>query len=210
MMLISGVAGPAFWQRTLAEQFPSAFPGGTFLGDLANIHVTVVFFLSLFLFAFVPICLLTVRRECRARHVSYQTALMRLMPMVILSVAAMVWLLSPFSRLRRGGHFPLFVLTFGLVFGKMATKIIYAHLTKLPFPYYTGLALPLFAGAFLINLPAIIPACSGLVTAKGELAFLWIWFLIAVVGYTNWSYHVVRSFCEYLDIYCFSIKARSQ
>lgn len=208
MMIISGFAGPAIWQRTFSDQLPSLF-SNTIVEDIVIIDASIFCLGTIFFILYVPTCLFAVRSICQARSSSFKIALMQLAPMALMSISALVWLWSPYSHIRRDGKFSLFVLTFGVTFSRMATKIIYAHLTKLPFPYYSGLEFPLFVGAFFINLPAILPALAGIVTPKGELIFLWIWFLFTAVGYINWCFHVIRSFCEYLDIYCFAIKART-
>jgi ethanolaminephosphotransferase len=126
--------------------------------------------------------------------------------MFAVSTAATMWLCSPYSAIRKT-HFPLFAMTFGLGFGKMATKIIYAHLCKRPFPYHSGLMLPLFVGSVLVNLPSIFPNIN--ITHWMEVVYLYLWFIIAIVGYGHWSYHVVRSFCGFLGIDCFRIKQKS-
>ena len=124
--------------------------------------------------------------------------------MISISMAAVAWLYSPYSRVRQD-HFILFSLAFGVGFGKMATKIIYAHLTKRKFPYHSGLMLPLFGGATFINLPLILPIKS-ILSPFGETLYLWCWMTLAAIGYAKWSYHLVNSFCKYLNINCFSLK----
>lgn len=207
MMLVSAVYGPGIWERTFVQQFPSLFRN-TLLQDTAIIHASIAFFFAIFLLVYMPTCLLGVYRVCRRKRVSFRMALLQILPMAMASLASVLWLWSPYSQIRHT-HFSLFVLTFGVGFGKMATKIIYAHLTKRRFPYHSGLMLPLFLGSFLVNVPLMVPSTARLVTLQAEIAYLWAWFIIAVIGYLNWSHHIIRSFCSYLDIHCFTIKKRT-
>lgn len=177
------------------------------LQDTVIIHASIAIFFAIFLLIYMPTCLLGVYRVCRRKNTSFRLALLQILPMVMASTASVLWLWSPYSRIRQT-HFPLFVLAFGVGFGKMATKIIYAHLTKRRFPYHSGLMLPLFLGSFLVNIPLMVPSATRFVTAQAEINYLWGWFIIAVIGYLNWSHHIIRSFCNYLDINCFTIKRR--
>jgi ethanolaminephosphotransferase len=127
--------------------------------------------------------------------------------MLAVNLGGLAWIWSPYSGLRNNPvDYLLFWLAFGLGFGKMATKIIYAHLVHRPFPYHSGLMMPLFVGCLIINLPIvtgnIIPPIMGEV---GERIFLLVWFIGASVGYLNWSFHVINSFCNYLGIHCFRL-----
>lgn len=156
---------------------------------------------------YVPTCIISVYEKCHKGKTSFREALLRLLPMISVSLATAMWLYSPLSSIRESGHLYLFGISLGLGFGKMATKIIYAHLTKLPFPSYSGLMLPLFYGCFLINLPLVFPILPAIPKSL-EIGYLWVWFVFALIGYFNWSYHVIQSFCQYLDINCLTIKQK--
>ena len=84
----------------------------------------------------------------------------------------------------------------------MTTKIILAHLTRQPFPYWTGLLLPLIGGAVMVNLPFI-----GLdpVSREIEHYYLWAYFVTSVVVYFRWAYLVINAICDYLGIQCLTI-----
>ncbi|PJF19383.1 hypothetical protein PSACC_00769 [Paramicrosporidium saccamoebae] len=208
MMCLSGIYGPAIWTRTFGEQFPVYFPPSTWLHSVAIPHCAIVFFGVIFLGLYVPTCVIAVHRACRTKKQSFRVALLQLLPMGLVSAAAYIWLWSPYSTIRVR-HFALFALAFGVGFGKMATKIIYAHLTKRRFPYHSGLMFPLFAGAVLINIPLIVPIAP-FITPTMELVYVWAWLVFALVGYFQWSYHVINSFCNFLNISCFTLKTKSK
>jgi ethanolaminephosphotransferase len=88
------------------------------------------------------------------------------------------------------------------VFGRMTTKIILAHLTRQPFPYWTVMLTPLVGGAILGNLPRIgLPQ----INPVAELWYLRGYFVFAVVVYFRWALLVIDSICSYLNINCLTI-----
>lgn len=193
---------------TLADHLPPTLLPPPPISTVPICHALLAFFYTFFFAVYVPSYLVSVRAICRQRGTSFVEALTQILPMALTTTSSYLWLWSPYSSLRHHpSYFALFALTVGVAFGKMSTKIIYAHLTKQPFPYYTGLMLPLVLGSLLVNVPAVLPAPAGpVLTPAAEHAVLWLWLGVALVGYANWSYHVIASFCRYLDIYCFQIK----
>lgn len=114
----------------------------------------------------------------------------------------MAWLGSPHSYLLKDNHLILFCLTMSMVFGRMTTKIILAHLTRQPFPYWTVMLVPLVGGAIIAWLPffgldAIDPVM--------ELRYLQVYFVFASVVYGRWAYLVITTICRYLGINALTI-----
>lgn len=128
-------------------------------------------------------------------------------PMVVFVASTMAWLGSPHSHLLEDNHLVLYCLTMSLVFGRMTTKIILAHLTRQPFPYWTVMLVPMIGGALLVNHPYLtIPGTSfGPVSAKFELWYLRAYFVFAAVVYGRWAHLVITSICDYLGINCLTI-----
>jgi ethanolaminephosphotransferase len=93
------------------------------------------------------------------------------------------------------------------VFGRMTTKIILAHLTRQPFPYWTVMLVPMIGGALLVNHPYFtIPGTSfGPVSANFELWYLRFYFVFAAIVYGRWALLVITSICDYLGINCLTI-----
>lgn len=206
MMLLSGIFGPSMWQQPAGIQFPSIF-ASTRLATFPVINLSIIFFFAIFLSIYVPTCLYSVYKVCKEKGKSFKAAILQLFPMFTVSMATVIWLWSSQSHIRSNGLFPLFILTVGIGFGKMATKIIYSHLTKRHFPFHTGLCTPLYLGAFFSTSASLMPL-SWIWNERTESIFLYVWFIISLVGYSNWCYHVINSFCAYLDIKCFNIKAK--
>jgi ethanolaminephosphotransferase len=127
--------------------------------------------------------------------------------MAVFTLAIGAWLFSPYSTLMLENHLVLFCVTMSFVFGRMTTKIILAHLTRQPFPYWTVMLTPLLGGAVLGNLPRIgLPAIS----ASLELWYLRVYLVFALVVYFRWAYLVVTSICEFLGINCLTIPIEKQ
>lgn len=73
--------------------------------------------------------------------------------MVIFTSSQIAWVLSPYSQLLERQELLMFSLATGFVFGRLATKIILAHLTKREFPWFTTMIFPIILGGVLVNLP---------------------------------------------------------
>lgn len=218
-MITSGYYGPQIWDTPLVLYAPP-FLQSYFLPKHANLitaHLTpttslkdiwVPFILTAFLTAHLPECCLNVYRSRRAQNKPFTPLLLEWTPMLLFVGGAAAWLGSPHSSLLRDNHLVLFSLTMSLVFGRMTTKIILAHLTRQPFPYFTVLLLPLLGGAALVNLPAL--GARAVLTPKLEHGFLAAYFVFAAVGYARWAYIVITAICRFLGISALTIPRAKQ
>jgi ethanolaminephosphotransferase len=200
MMIASGIYGPEIWQVPITEALPilsSQIGAKTTIRDL-----WIPIILVTFLVAHLPACVYNVWLARRARGQPLAPLFLEWTPMVIFTASCTAWLGSPHSYLLKENHLALFCFTMSLVFGRMTTKIILAHLTHQPFPYWTVMLAPLIGGAFLANLPFFgYPALSH----ERELLYLQGYFVFAAVVYGTWAYTVISSICEYLGINCLTI-----
>lgn len=97
-------------------------------------------------------------RACKEKNKPFiKTMLVQNMPIATYIVSLYLWVMSPYSSILSHQHFILFAITTGIVFGRMATKVILAHLTKSKFPKFTVLLIPLITGATLTNIPVLFP-----------------------------------------------------
>ncbi|KAI3399956.1 hypothetical protein diail_5112 [Diaporthe ilicicola] len=198
IMALSGVYGPQIWTtpvvKVLGEEY--TFGYAEQLGDLA---VRDVWALTIIvgLFVHVPGCIKHVVEARRRQKLPIAPVFLEWTPMAVYTFSIGFWLYSPFSTLRRENHLVLFCLTMSFVFGRMTTKMILAHLTRQPFPYWTVMLFPLVGGAVLGNLPRFgFPA----VTAEVETAYLYGYFIFAMIAYFRWAFLVTGSICDYLGI----------
>lgn len=108
----------------------------------------------------VPVCLYNVYqaklKDCNNNKTEamqkFLATLPELFPIIAFMSSIYLWLSSPYSTILSHNHLVLFTLTMSLVFGRMTTTIILAHLTKQhKFPYWSTPMYPLFFGSFLFR-----------------------------------------------------------
>ena len=172
------------------------------LGQNSMIDLWIPIILGTFLVAHLPACVYNVVKARREQGLRVAPVFLEWTPIAVYTVSICAWLYSPHSTLMRENHLVLFSLTMSFVFGRMTTKIILAHLTRQPFPYWTVMLIPLVGGAVLGNLPQI-----GLspVSAEVELWYLRAYLVFAMVVYFRWALLVINSICAYLGINCLTI-----
>ena len=204
-MTLSGIYGPHIWKDPISD-----FLGHSeIFGDYSILDGWLPMVLGTFFIAHLPFCIYNVVKARRAQGLSVAPVFLDWTPMIIYTLAIGAWLYSPHSTLVKENHLVLFCLTMSFVFGRMTTKIILAHLTRQPFPYWTVMLVPLIGGAALVNIPYV--GLAGL-TPTQELWYLRFYFVFAAVVYFRWAFLVINSICTYLGISCFTIphKPRSK
>ncbi|KAG7005845.1 hypothetical protein G7Y79_00017g042270 [Physcia stellaris] len=197
-MSLSGYYGPQIWTQPITDFIdqPEIF------GSYSVIDLWIPMLLITFFVAHLPACVINVVKARRAKNLPVAPVFLDWTPMVVYVASIGTWLYSPYSTLMRENRLVLFCLTMSFVFGRMTTKIILAHLTRQPFPYWTVMLVPLIGGAVLGNLPRVgLPA----VNASLELWYLRAYFLFAVIVYFRWAFLVINSICNYLGINCLTI-----
>lgn len=198
MMLLSGYYGPQIWTQPITDliNYPEIF------GDSSIVDLWIPILLITFFVTHLPACIYNVIKARRAQNLPVAPVFLEWTPIVVFTVSSGAWLYSPYSTLMRDNRLVLFCVTMSFVFGRMTTKIILAHLTRQPFPYWTVMLVPLIGGAILGNLPRLgLPAASTAV----ELWYLRGYLVFAVVVYFRWALLVINSICAYLGINCLTI-----
>ncbi|KAF3007005.1 hypothetical protein G7054_g4956 [Neopestalotiopsis clavispora] len=124
-------------------------------------------------------------------------------------VVAYLWL-QPVIRTK---HLVPFVIFAGLVNAYSVGQMITAHLVKLPFPYWNVLTIPLAWGVIDSVGPLLqahIGWASGWPSALGDdvyqVAFMFSMLGMAVGVYGSFVVDVIVTICDYLDIWCLTIK----
>ena len=197
-MIMSGIYGPQIWTTPIASLVGHADIIGEYsLIDLWNPMIFTSFFV-----AHLPACVINVVKARRSKGLPIMPVFLDWTPMLIYASAIGAWLYSPYSNLLKDQRLVLFCLTMSFVFGRMTTKIILAHLTRQPFPYWTVMLAPLIGGAILVNLPLL---GYSQISAANELIYLRCYFLFAMVAYLRWASLVINSICNYLGINCLRI-----
>lgn len=201
---MSGYFGPEIWSTPLANYFPSYKAE---IGDFTLKELWIPIILFAFFVAHLPACIVNVVKARRARNQPVLPLLKEWIPLIIFVVCSVAWLGSPYSKLLEDNHLVLYCLTMSLVFGRMTTKIILAHLTRQPFPYWTVMLAPMIGGALIVNHPYFtIPGfLFGPVSAGFELWYLRAYFVFAAIVYGRWAHLVITSICDFLGINCLTI-----
>ncbi|KAL2130421.1 hypothetical protein VTI74DRAFT_6393 [Chaetomium olivicolor] len=214
-MLLSGYYGPSIWTEPLAQLLGTRTLSVLHLFGLSadtlahlsirDIWVTVII-LSL-LFTHIPFCIYHVVKARKAKNLPVAPVFLEWTPMAVFTISAFAWLYSPYSTICSENHLVLFCVIMAFVFGRMTTKMILAHLTRQPFPYWTVMLWPLVGGAVLGNLPRLgLPPVS----KEAELWYLWGYLVFAAVVYGRWAWLVTTSICRFLGINCLTIPYEKQ
>ncbi|PHZ17726.1 Choline/ethanolaminephosphotransferase [Rhizopus microsporus ATCC 52813] len=203
VFIISGIYGPDVWQAPLKISWLS-------IPEMPRSHALIWCIGILFLLTHAPSCFYAMYKACQEKKIPFaKTMIVQNMPIATYVICLYFWVTSPYSTILSDHHFMLFSITTGIVFGRMATKVILAHLTRSSFPKFTVLLVPLIIGALLTNVPRLIPT-TPLLTAQSEYIFLWAYFLFALVAYVRWALVVINSFCQFLGIQCLRIPSQKR
>lgn len=108
-------------------------------------------------------------------------------------------------------HVVPFALFAGIVNAYSVGQMITAHLTHLPFPYFNVLSLPLLFGVVDSLGPHLLAQTgfgwpSVLGSGVHQVAFLFSMLGLAAGVYGSFVVDVIVSICDYLDIWCLTIK----
>ncbi|QPG95223.1 hypothetical protein C2857_007867 [Epichloe festucae Fl1] len=208
IMVASGIWGPHIWTLPLATALGDHLPGlAAMLGETSFRDIWIGLILVTLFVGHVPFCLYNVACARQKQGLPVLPVLAEWTPMAVFTSGVGAWVFSPHSTLMKNNHLVLFCLTMSFVFGRLTTKIILAHLTRQPFPYWTIMLAPLVGGAFLGNLPRFgFPQIS----ATMELYYLRAYFLFSLVVYFRWAYIVVTAICDFLGINALTIPKEKQ
>lgn len=198
IMILSGYYGPEIWSTPLHKYVGFQVQ----LGEASVREYWVAILLGSFFTAHLPACVVNVARARREKNLPLAPVFAEWTPMIVFVGALTAWLGSPNTYLLKDNHLCLLCLTLSFVFGRMTTKIILAHLTRQPFPYWTMMLAPLVGGAVLANLHIFGLAP---VSASTELWYLRAYFVYALVVYFRWAIIVINAICGYLGINCLTI-----
>ncbi|KAH8196564.1 hypothetical protein TruAng_009258 [Truncatella angustata] len=147
----------------------------------------------------------------RARGDRSRGALLGLVPFF----ATWAWIVAYLylQPLIRTQHLVPFVVFAGLVNAYSVGQMITAHLVRLPFPYWNVLVVPIALGVLDSVGPLLqkhIGWASGWPSALGDdvyqVAFMFSMLGMAVGVYGSFVVDVIVTICDYLDIWCLTIK----
>jgi ethanolaminephosphotransferase len=208
VMISAGIWGPGVFTQPLAEIIGDRVAGvSELLGEATLMDFWITIIVGSLVTAHVPFCVLNVAKARKAQGLPLAPVFLEWTPLAVYTLAIGAWVYSPYSTLMEENHLVLLCLTLSFVFGRMTTKMILAHLTRQPFPYWTVMLTPLVGGAIIGNLPRFgLPQIS----PELELWYLRAYFVFAMVAYFRWAYLVINSICNFLGINAFTIPKEKQ
>jgi ethanolaminephosphotransferase len=203
IMIMSGIFGPGIWAQPVSTFFGDLIPPSlSIVGTYSVKDIWVPLIVSSLVFTQIPFCVYNVVQARRKNNLPIAPVFLEWTPMIVFTLCIGLWVYSPYSTLMANNHLLLFCLVMSLVFGRMTTKMILAHLTRQPFPYWTVMLVPLVGGAVIGNLPRFgLPQ----IAADLELYYLWAYLVFATVVYFRWAYLVITSICNFLGINALTI-----
>ncbi|KAH8682438.1 cholinephosphotransferase 1 [Xylariales sp. PMI_506] len=209
VMALSGIYGPEIWAEPLVDVVGPKYLFGydQVIGSYSIRDIWIPIIVLSTLFGHIPFCVINVAKARRKNNLPVLPVFLEWTPMIVYTVSIGAWLYSPYSTLRSENHLVLFCMTMSFVFGRMTTKMILAHLTRQPFPYWTVMLVPLVGGAILANLPRF---GFEAISAQHELIYLWGYFAFACAVYFHWAFLVVTSICNFLGINALTIPHEKQ
>ncbi|KAL2757755.1 hypothetical protein ACRALDRAFT_1028574 [Sodiomyces alcalophilus JCM 7366] len=149
-------------------------------------------------------------RARRARGDRSRGALVGLVPFFATWALIVAYLYLQPNILR--AHLVPFSVFAGIVNAYSVGQIITAHLVKLPFPYWNVLSLPILFGVVDSLGPALGAAGfplswpSALGDGVYQVAFMFMMLGVAIGTYGSFVVDVIVTICDYLDIWCLTIK----
>lgn len=209
VMALSGIYGPEIWTEPIVNFVgtKNLFGYEHLIGEHSIRDIWILIIVGSLVVGHVPFCVYNVVKARRRNNLPVLPVFLEWTPMAVYTLSIGAWLYSPYTTLRTENHLVLFCLTMAFVFGRMTTKMILAHLTRQPFPYWTVMLVPLVGGAILANLPRV-----GFepLSAKNELIYLYGYFVFAAIVYFRWAFLVTNSICAFLGINALTIPHEKQ
>lgn len=200
----------SFWQQpafqALEIQPPEYLPQSIKDISFSNLYViqgAVVLFVNVFQSS------LNVIRARRIRSERSREAFLGLLPMAVTLILVTLYLgLNPEILYKNLVPFILFT---GILNSYSVGQVIIAHLAQLCFPYFNILNLPLAFGV----LDSLGPLCQNylglgwpslLSKSEYQLAYCFCMLGCAIGIYSSFVVDVIVTICDYLDIWCLTIK----
>lgn len=154
---------------------------------------------------------LNVVKARRSKNLPVGEALAGLLPFLSMATMVPIWLALRPVILRE--HLLPFMFFLGACFAYQVGLIIVGHLTMSPFPFFNILLLPIFAGMVDAAGPFLREYTGGIIgwpTALGsgqyEIAYVYLCMGLALGVYGSFMVDVIVNICDYLDIWCLTIK----
>ncbi|PGH00443.1 hypothetical protein AJ79_08216 [Helicocarpus griseus UAMH5409] len=197
--------GASFWHRpmlaTLGVPHFSLLPDSLY--DLPFTSWYIIYGAFVLLFGTLS-SILNVMQVRRQRNQNPFQPLLGLLPAVATWVLVPTYLYLQPTILEN--HLVPFIMFVGLINAYSVGQMIIAHLVKTDFPYSNVLLLPLAAGILDSIAPRMGWWPSLLSESVYQVGFMFMSLGLAVGIYGSFVFDVITTICDYLDIWCLTIK----
>ncbi|OSX66842.1 hypothetical protein POSPLADRAFT_1175530 [Postia placenta MAD-698-R-SB12] len=213
--LVTGIFGPSFWDQpfltfTRLENVPAI------ADKIPNIALNEAFMVfGAFGLAFN--ILVSYINVFGARIASKQnpfSPLVFLLPFPISVALELAWLGAPTFRestILRSPVFMPFMCAWGLQFAHQVSRMILAHVTKQPFPWWDAMWVWSIVGAIDANLPHLLdrpPVIQS--TFRSTALFVYLTLAVAFLSYARFCTLVIRDITNFLGIACFTVRKKDR
>lgn len=212
--VITGFYGPTFWDRkfltiTRLEHIP-------IFQNVPNLPLNECFMIFglLGLVFNIIVSYLNVRHATKAAGKPSVRPLLLLFPFVIPAAVQVAWLSQPeinHSAVIRSAAFVPFLCAWGLQFAHQVGRMILAHVTSSPFPYWDWMWIWSIIGAVDANLPHILGRPPILQSSiYNTTIFVYLTLTISFFVYARFCSLVINDITEYLGIACFTVQKKDE
>ncbi|TFK56424.1 Choline/ethanolaminephosphotransferase [Heliocybe sulcata] len=221
IFVISGFYGPAFWDTPVLSVIPGSVKRIPTVARLIqsvpkNLGLNDAFmvFGGLALAFNIITSYINVYRSRVASHGARYQPLLFLLPFPVSVSLYLAWLASPSiyeSSILYSSLFVPFLCAWGLQFARQVGKMILAHVTSQPFPWWDGMWVWVAVGALDINLPRILGR-EPLVQKdmKGTQYFVYATLAVSALLYARFCTLVIGEITNFLGIACFTVRKRDE
>ncbi|KAI0079539.1 choline ethanolaminephosphotransferase [Panus rudis PR-1116 ss-1] len=213
MYTVTGIYGPTFWDT----------PVLTFFG-LEHVHTiskyvpncglneAIMAFGGVFLAVNILTSYFNVYTSKIATHERPFQPLLHLLPFPFTVAIQVVWLSSPsFSRsfILNSPLFMPFLFCWGLQFAHQVGRMILAHVTHQPFPFWDWMWLWSIVGALDANMPRLFNRPPFIQHSPENVKiFIYITLLVSFLSYARFCTLVINDITNYLGIACFTVRKK--
>ncbi|KAL2915545.1 hypothetical protein HK105_204947 [Polyrhizophydium stewartii] len=204
-LVISGIYGPKIWWNRVSDVVPAEWLPPV-VADLKLLQVSFAALLVLLFTTQIPVSLVRVREACTRRNMSFSSAVLQTLPYFAANALIFVWISTPGS-IALSKHGLLLTSAWGIAFGRMAAKIVLAHVTHTEYPDFAFIVLPFLVGAVFMRAPQLF-GIDIIFDSATETRYIYAVFTAFLVDYLLWVCEVIHQFCRHLGIKCLRIPTR--
>jgi len=211
--IISGIYGTTFWDTPALTSFGlDKIPA--IADNIPNLRLNDAFMVfGAFGLAFnIVTSYMNVYEASVANKTSPFRPLLLLLPFPASVAIEVFWLTSPsykHSAILNSPLFLPFLCSWGLQFAHQVSRMILAHLTKQPFPWWDSMWIWSIVGAVDANLPRLL-GISPLIQSTPERTAMFVYLTLAMsfLSYARFCALVIRDITNFLGIACFTVRKK--